>query len=230
MKKLAFLIISSATFCACTNSGSNETAGTSTEATLKIKEPATLKEPVKVKSSVLNPNLASEEDLYSLGFLDAEIKKIVEGRPYLNPSEFINKLKNVASDSKFDNLKAKLFLPMNLNTTAKEDFKMIPKVGNKMAHEFEEYRPYTSISQFRREIGKYVSEEEVSRYEKYIFVPVNLNTASKAEILTIPGVGNKMLHEFEEYRPYKSIEQFRREIGKYVNEDELARLERYVTL
>ena len=39
-----------------------------------------------------------------------------------------------------------------------------------------------------------------------------------------------MLHEFKEYRPYRAIEQFRREIGKYVDEQEVARLERYVTL
>ena len=39
-----------------------------------------------------------------------------------------------------------------------------------------------------------------------------------------------MAHEFEEYRPYTSMEQFRREIGKYVNEDEVARLERYVEI
>ena len=43
-----------------------------------------------------------------------------------------------------------------------------------------------------------------------------------------------MRHEFEEYRPYKSIEQFRREIGKYIDRDkrdaELARLERYVLI
>ena len=39
-----------------------------------------------------------------------------------------------------------------------------------------------------------------------------------------------MLHEFKEYRPYGNIEQFRREIGKYVDEDEVARLERYVVI
>jgi len=39
-----------------------------------------------------------------------------------------------------------------------------------------------------------------------------------------------MLHEFKEYRPYDNIARFRREIGKYVNEKEVARLERYVTL
>ena len=46
----------------------------------------------------------------------------------------------------------------------------------------------------------------------------------------IPGLGNRMLHEFKEYRPYKSMEQFRREIGKYVSKTEVARFERYVTL
>jgi hypothetical protein len=39
-----------------------------------------------------------------------------------------------------------------------------------------------------------------------------------------------MLHEFKEYRPYKTIEQFRKEIGKYVSSKEVARLERYVAL
>ena len=37
-----------------------------------------------------------------------------------------------------------------------------------MAHEFEEYRPYTSLEQFRREIGKYVDDEEVARLERYV--------------------------------------------------------------
>ena len=30
--------------------------------------------------------------------------------------------------------------------------------------------------------------------------------------------------------PYSRIEQFRREIGKYVDDDEVARLERYVEI
>ena len=38
-----------------------------------------------------------------------------------------------------------------------------------------------------------------------------------------------MLGEFKEYRPYKAMQQFRREIGKYVDDKEVARLERYVT-
>jgi len=228
MKKIAYLILGGLFVYSCSSSSSNEAANGEEEA--KVAEPAVTEVAEEVSVGVFNPNLASVNDMYTLGLLDPEIQALTSGRPYLDPVAYLEKLKEVVGDGKFEELKAKLFLPMNLNTTEEEDFKMVPKVGDKMAHEFEEYRPYTSVQQFRREIGKYVSEEEVAEYESYVFVPVNLNTASKEEILAIPGVGEKMLHEFEEYRPYQSIEQFRREIGKYVDEDELARLERYVTL
>jgi DNA uptake protein ComE-like DNA-binding protein len=61
-------------------------------------------------------------------------------------------------------------------------------------------------------------------------VPININTATDAQILAIPGVGPRMLHEFKEYRPWTSIAQFRREIGKYVDKAEVARLEQYIVI
>ncbi|HCQ00748.1 MAG TPA: hypothetical protein DIT99_08620, partial [Candidatus Latescibacteria bacterium] len=76
----------------------------------------------------------------------------------------------------------------------------------------------------------YVDDEELARLEQYVFVPINLNDASDEDIQSIPGVGRRMLREFKEYRPYTSMAQFRKEIGKYVDENELARLERYVQL
>jgi DNA uptake protein ComE-like DNA-binding protein len=124
----------------------------------------------------------------------------------------------------------RVFLHINLNKATKDEMKLIPGVGERMIHEFEEYRPYKTLSQFRREIGKYVDAKELARLEQYVFVPIHLNTASDEDIMSIPGMGAKMLHEFEEYRPYRTMEQFRREIGKYVDSKELARLESYVTL
>jgi DNA uptake protein ComE-like DNA-binding protein len=59
---------------------------------------------------------------------------------------------------------------------------------------------------------------------------ININTATDAQILAIPGMGPRMLREFKEYRPYTSMEQFRREIGKYVDKAEVARLEQYITI
>jgi radical SAM superfamily enzyme with C-terminal helix-hairpin-helix motif len=61
-----------------------------------------------------------------------------------------------------------------------------------------------------------------------VFLPLNLNTASRAEILLIPGMTDDMAYEFEEYRPYTAMRQFQQEIGKYVDDAEVARLEQYV--
>jgi DNA uptake protein ComE-like DNA-binding protein len=55
-----------------------------------------------------------------------------------------------------------------------------------------------------------------------MFIQINLNTASRDEIMLIPAMGNRMLREFLEYRPYTTMAQFRKEIGKYVDEKEVA--------
>jgi DNA uptake protein ComE-like DNA-binding protein len=124
----------------------------------------------------------------------------------------------------------RLFRRINLNAASEAEILLIPGMSERMAHEFEEYRPYGDIEQFRREIGKYVDEDEVARLEQYVFIPLDLNTASEDAILQIPGMTKRMAHEFEEYRPYPDMDRFRREIGKYVDEDEVARLESYVTI
>jgi len=164
--------------------------------------------------------------LVALGFSAEVVNKLLAARPFLSMSDF----NAIIEGENTEELFKKIFVPLNLNTTEEKDFKMIPGVGDKMAHEFEEYRPYTSILQFKREIGKYVDQEEVARYLDYVFVPVELNTSSEDDIKALPGIGNKMTHEFLEYRPYKNLAQFRKEIGKYVDERELNRLERFVYL
>ena len=176
--------------------------------------------------SVLNINLANESDLVSLGLSSDLVNDILANQPFLNFSNFILLL----DGNKNEELFRKVFLPLNLNTANESDFHMIPGVGKKMAHEFVEYRPYSSIEEFKREIGKYADDSEVFRYLNYVFVPVELNTTKESDIKNLPGVGKKMAHEFIEYRPYKNITQFRREIGKYVDEKELNRLERLVYL
>ena len=89
-------------------------------------------------------------------------------------------------------------------------------------------RPYTTMTAVDSALG--LTEEARERVYAQVWMPIDLNTASDEEILLIPGIGERMLHEFEEYRPYRGMEQFRREIGKYVDEAEVARLERYVTI
>ncbi|MCY3988907.1 MAG: helix-hairpin-helix domain-containing protein, partial [Gammaproteobacteria bacterium] len=86
------------------------------------------------------------------------------------------------------------------------------------------------LDQFCSDTGNSVDDADVSPLEQYDFVPLDLNSASEADFAGIPGVGSRMVHEFLEYRPYRNMEQFRREIGKYVDDAEVARLERYMTI
>ncbi len=182
------------------------------------------------QQGLLDPNIASEKELLTLPHLNATIVKgILERRPFLSMTDLNSYLSQSLKKEQLTELYAKMFVHLNLNTAAREEILMIPGVGNRIAGEFLEYRPYKTLAQFRKEIGKYVDAKEVARLEQYVFVPINLNTASDEDIRSIPGLGPRMLHEFKEYRPYKNIEQFRREIGKYVNAKEVARLERYVT-
>lgn len=58
---------------------------------------------------------------------------------------------------------------------------------------------------------------------------LNLNTATADDFLAaIPGFSSRMTREFLEYRPYVSIQQFRAEIGKYVDDAQVAQYEQYV--
>ena len=181
--------------------------------------------------SVLNPNVADEDQLAGVTHLDAGlVSAIVDGRPFFGARELDALLGGSLDEQQRAGVYAELFIPIDLNTASEEEILLIPGMSNRMAHEFEEYRPYTSLAQFRREIGKYVDDGEVARLEQYVFVPLDLNSASEDDFASIPGVGNRMVHEFLEYRPYGDLEQFRREIGKYVDDDEVGRLERYMTI
>ena len=124
----------------------------------------------------------------------------------------------------------KAFVHINLNTGTAPEILLIPRVAKRMTHEFEEYRPWVSMAQFDKEIGKYVDATEVNRLKQYVFIPLDLNTATDDQFKTIPNLAGNMLREFKEYRPWKTKAQFDKEIGKYVGEKETARLWRFMTI
>lgn len=183
-------------------------------------------------AGMIDPNLATEAELTAVPHITPAIAKaIIDKRPLLRQADFNAVLAGAGlGKEQLAQVYAKAFVHLNLNTASDEEILMIPNLGNRMLREFKEYRPYKALAQFKREMGKYVKEDEVNRLAGYVFVPMNINTASDEDLLTIPGLGNRMLREFKEYRPYKTIEQFRREIGKYVKPGEVARLERYIVL
>jgi len=179
-----------------------------------------------------DPNVASEADLLTLPHMTpAIVKNLVAKRPFmsiLDLNAFL--LAQKLTPEQAAALYRKAFVQVNLNTGTREEFVLIPGVASRMSREFVEYRPWKNWTQFDKEIAKYVGQPETDRLKQYVFIPVNLNTASDDAILSIPGTGPRMVKEFKEYRPWKSKEQFDKEIGKYVDEKEVARLWRYVVI
>jgi DNA uptake protein ComE-like DNA-binding protein len=186
----------------------------------------------QVGTGLLDINSTPEAQLATLPHLTpAIVKEIVAKRPFGSIVELNTYLlgqKLTAQQTA--EIYAKAFIHVNLNTGAPEEIMLIPGAGKRMAREFAEYRPWRNWAHFDKEIGKYVPQAEVDRLKQYVFIPVKLNTATDADILSIPGAGNRMVREFKEYRPWKTKEQFEKEIGKYVNAREVARLWRYVVI
>jgi DNA uptake protein ComE-like DNA-binding protein len=184
------------------------------------------------KVDVVDANTAAEADLAKMPSMTPEIAKaLVAARPFdsataLNTFLLGQKLTQDQASAFYRSA----FVHINLNTASEAEIMLIPGAGKRMAHEFEEYRPWRTWAQFEKEIGKYVDAKEVARLGQYGFIPLKLNTASEADFMTIPGVGKRMAHEFEEYRPWKTQAQFEKEIGKYVNAKEVKRLWRFMII
>jgi DNA uptake protein ComE-like DNA-binding protein len=111
---------------------------------------------------------------------------------------------------------------VNLNTASADDFlAAIPGLGNRMVREFMEYRPYISIQQFRREIGKYVDEAQVTAYESYVYVPIAINDSDAETLQQIPGLSADEAAALMAARPFASSEAFLTQLSEYVSAEEL---------
>ena len=186
----------------------------------------------QVGAGLLDANLVPEAELAAMpGMTPAIAKALVAARPFATIVD-LNKflVDQKVAEEQIDAFYLKAFVHVNLNTGTREEILLIPNAGPRMVREFGEYRPWKTWEQFDKEIGKYVGADETNRLKKYVFIPVNLNTATNEDILIIPGAGNRMVREFNEYRPWKTKEQFEKEIGKYVGANEVARLWRFVVI
>jgi DNA uptake protein ComE-like DNA-binding protein len=119
---------------------------------------------------------------------------------------------------------------INPNEATREQLLALPGIEPTLADALINARPYQNMLEVDQMLALRLDEAQREAVYNRLWYPIDLNTASGEEILLIPGIGERMEHEFQEYRPYRGIEQFRTEIGKYVDEQEVARLERYVTI
>jgi hypothetical protein len=78
--------------------------------------------------------------------------------------------------------------------------------GGRTTREFAEYRPYTNISQFRGEIGKHVSPEEVAALEAYLFVSVAPSQPDVDSVQQRTGVNADVAQTLASAGPFNTVE------------------------
>ena len=114
------------------------------------------------------------------------------------------------------------------NAVAESELASYPNMTPAIAKALVAKRPFLSIKDLNAFLlAQGLTQAQANELYTRAFVHINLNTATGEEILLVPNAGKRMVHEFDEYRPWKTYAQFNKEIGKYVGAEATAKLAQY---
>ena len=165
---------------------------------------------------VADVNIAAEKDLAALPNMTPAIAKaLVAKRPFASPTElnaFLLSQGLTAEQAMAFYQSA--FVHINLNTATSEEILLVPGAGRRMTREFAEYRPWKTWAQFDKEIGKYVGPEATAKLAQFTFISMNANSASDADLMTVPGATQSWVDMVKKSRPYKTKADLEKIAGK----------------
>jgi hypothetical protein len=119
----------------------------------------------------INLNTATDDELRSIPAAQPNriVREFKEYRPYQSLAVFHREMRKYWDETEVTRLEQYVFVPVKLNTGTDEEVLSIPHAQpQRWLREFKEYRPYTSLDQFHREMRKYWDEKEVTRLQRYI--------------------------------------------------------------
>lgn len=186
---------------------------------------------------LVEPNVAADSTVAALPGMPAHtVQALKEARPILSAvaldsilaSHGLTKAQRTA-------LYPKMFVHVDVNRGTDAETMLIPGMDAKKLAAVKAGRPWKSFDAFQAAVTKAASAAEAARLEQYFFIPIDLNTFTESIMDSFASIGvgtSRWKREFAEYRPWTSMAQFEREIGKYVRgrPTELKRLQRYVII
>ena len=188
-------------------------------------------------AGLIDPNFATEQQLQAAlsiplvlpqGLTSANIiQEIVNGRPYPSMKHLDELLTRLGL--KTTELKAlynRIFIPLNINAAAHEEFFMIPTMTANIERTIIEDRPHQNLSNLD-EIGGPTLGNQL---RKYVFVPLKLSTATDSDLQGIPGFQEAYLPIFNRYRQHRDIDRLIAELKELIRVDnEVSRLRLHFT-
>lgn len=118
------------------------------------------------------------------------------------------------------------------NTATAEQLAAIEGLSEAGAQAVIDGRPFATPRELHAVISEGMSEEDLLSVYTAMFVKVNLNRGESEDFELVPSSMSpaKVAREFDEYRPYREESDFTREMSKYVSDEEVAFLMRYVII
>ena len=121
-------------------------------------------------------NRGSRAELLLIPGVSAETAgAIVAGRPWRTFEQFASTLGRTLPAAEVTRIEQYLFIPIDLNTWTDPIMDSFASIGvgtSRWKREFAEYRPWTSMAQFDREISKYLrgNPTELDRLRRYVII------------------------------------------------------------
>ena len=181
---------------------------------------------------VVDVNTVAENELAAFPNMTPAIAKaLVAKRPFMSITDLNTFLLGQGlTQAQANELYGKAFVHINLNTATSPEILLVPNAGKRMAHEFDEYRPWKSYAQFDKEIRKYVGPEATSKLAQYTFIPIDVNTAGDEILMTIPGANAALVAKIKAGRPYKTVAGVEAAVAKGSTPAEGKRVARYLVV
>ena len=118
---------------------------------------------------------------------------------------------------------------LDANRATEQELMTVPNMTPALAKAIIEKRTFNNVTELAAVLSPTIPADKLPAVYGKLFVHINLNTATDDELRAIPAMNSRQIvREFKEYRPYKSLADFHREMRKYWDETEVSRLEQYV--
>jgi predicted DNA-binding helix-hairpin-helix protein len=82
------------------------------------------------------------------------------------------------------------------NIADEKELMRLPHVNPALAKDIVERRPFANMMDLHKFLSQSLDSKQLNELYTKMFLQINLNTATREEIMLVPGTGNRMVREF----------------------------------
>jgi hypothetical protein len=199
--------------------------------------PATADAQLGRQQGLVEPNVAADSTVAALPHLNTTIAEALRAaRPILSAVTLDSILgAHAITRAQRTDVYGRLFVHVDINRGSDAELMLIPGMDAQKLGAIKAGRPWATFAAFQSAMAAASSATEATRLEQYLFIPIELNSFTEPIMDSFASIGvgtRQWKREFAEYRPWRDMAQFERDIGKYLRSrpSELQRLARYVII